>query len=411
MCDAPREASPETAAGIDALVALDPDALDDAELEAAVCEFARARARLDAAEAAVIGELDQRACYLDDGALTARAWLVHHTGAAPAVAGGRVLLAKRLRRMPVIAAALSEGAITEAHARSAGRCLTPRTLEAFARDEELLAGHARQFDADSFDKLITRWLQVNDEDGPGPGGGDPSELRASRMMGGRTKVDGDLDVEDSAEIVAELELLHELLWREDRAADDGDPLKGRSRAQRMAAAWVEMARRSSTTHGKDDDGPTPRRPQLIAVVNLDPATGELGEGELDDGTPLPAEVLERWACDCSIGRVVMAGRSIPVDLGKLTYSPSPGQRRALMARDRGCIVPGCDRKARWTHAHHVVPFPHGPTNLNNLVLLCTRHHKQVHNRVLKLERHGDHWQVQRADGTPLRERPPPRLVA
>jgi hypothetical protein len=192
-----------------------------------------------------------------------------------------------------------------------------------------------------------------------------------------------------------------------------------------------MARRSSAAGGRctdtDDETRTPsgrpRRPQLVVAVDVNALAGDpAGIVELDDGTPVPQSILQRWACDCSIGRVVMAGGSVPVDLGRITYTPSPGQRRALTARDRRCIVPGCKRKARWCEAHHVVPFPDGPTNLSNLVLLCRRHHKHVHTGIIKLVRDetsgtseaaepGCGWIPTRADGTLLLQRPPPRLVA
>jgi 5-methylcytosine-specific restriction protein A len=105
----------------------------------------------------------------------------------------------------------------------------------------------------------------------------------------------------------------------------------------------------------------------------------------------------------------MAGGSVPVDLGRITYAVSSGQRRALVARDRGCIVPGCKRKARWCEAHHVIPWPKGPTDLDNLVLLCKRHHKQVHALVINLQHDPvtNRWVVTNTDGAPLRQRPPP----
>jgi hypothetical protein len=61
----------------------------------------------------------------------------------------------------------------------------------------------------------------------------------------------------------------------------------------------------------------------------------------------------------------------------------------------------------------VVPFPGGPTNLSNLVLVCKRHHKQIHARVISVVKEPDsgRWVVVRPDGTRLLERPPPRLVA
>lgn len=218
-----------------------------------------------------------------------------------------------------MAAALAIGEVTEPHARSLARCLTPRTLEAFARDEAMLTDSACELGADVFDAVVSRWLAVNDQDGPEPGGA-PSELHASRTFGSRVRIDGELDADEEADAAA------------------AAPRGGR-----------------------------PRRRQLIAVVDIDPRQDELpATGTLDDGSILPRSTIERWLCDCAIGRVLLRGRSLPLDLGQVTYTPSPAQRRALVARDRGCIVDGCDRRPRWCDAHHVVPFPEGPTDLRNL---------------------------------------------
>jgi hypothetical protein len=321
--------------------------------------------------------------------------------------------------MPLMADALAAGVVTEGHARALGRCLTPRTLEAFARDEAMLVAKAATVEVDDYEITIGEWLRRNDVDGPDPGGGKPSELHTSPMLYGRTRIDGELELEDSAEFLAELDQLYDEQWHVEQAADLDDPIRMRSHAERNAAALVEMARRSSAAGDRDSDDDTgtvrarPRRPQLLTIVDVPALAGDPnGRAELEDGRLLPLSVLERWACDCSLGRVVMAGRSIPIDLGQVTYTPSAGQRRALIARDRGCIVPGCKRKARWCEAHHVDHWPHGPTNLSNLVLLCGRHHKQVHNKRITLVKNPTgHWEVRRPDGTPLLQRPPPTLAA
>ena len=152
---------------------------------------------------------------------------------------------------------------------------------------------------------------------------------------------------------------------------------------------------------------TARKTQIIVVVRPD------GEAELEDGTFVPHRLLHQWLCDSAIGRVVMNADSVPIDVGRLSYTASDGQRRALKARDGGCIVPGCKRKARWCEAHHVNWWEHGgPTNVNNLVLVCKRHHKQVHKGTIKIL-HGDPvgtFVVTRGDGTPLLVRPPPKLI-
>jgi hypothetical protein len=411
---------PTAARSTDALLADDPATLDDGELRANLIDLARARARLDAAEAATIAEFDRRGCYIADGALNAKAWLAHQTGVARAIAGARVVLARRLLRMPAMVEALAAGRVTEGHARALGRCLTPRTIEEFARDETLLVQNAEVLEADDFDIVISRWLQLNDSDGPDPGSDRPSHLRVSPMLGGRSRLDGELDLEDSAELLAELQTIYDELWRADRAADATDPLKTRSYAERNAAALVEMARRSSAAGDRDDEPgagsathrsrPRPRRAQLIVVTDLDALAGDLaGSAALEDGTLLPQSILQRWACDSSLGRVVMSGRSIPIDVGTITYTVSDGQRRALIARDRGCIIAGCKRKARWCEAHHVVPWPRGPTNLDNLVLLCNRHHRHIHAGIITVAR--DPGTGARSDNTRPRQRPPSARAA
>jgi len=414
--------APTPARSIDALLADDPGALDVAGLKANLLELAVARARLDAAEAATIVEFDQRGGFLDDGMANTRSWLAHHTGIARNVAGGRILGAKRLRHMPLMAQALAHGQTTYGHAVALGRCLKPRTMNAFARDEAMLVEQATRLEVDDFQQVVSRWIELNDENGPDPGDQKPSEWHVSPMLDGRHRVDGELDFEDSADYLTELEAIYDELWHADQAADPSDPDKHRTPAQRRAAAQLEMARRSSAAGDRDDDPDTPnaprkrgpRKPQLIVIVDPDALEGNpTGEARLDNGLRVPMTTLARWACDCGIGRVVMKGKSLPLDVGTITYTATDGQRRALAARDHGCIVPGCKRKPRWCEAHHVTPWPQGPTNINNLVLLCKRHHKLLHARYINIEKDDgtEQWIVTRPDGTPIRQRPPPARAA
>ncbi|MBT8396631.1 MAG: HNH endonuclease, partial [Gemmatimonadetes bacterium] len=63
--------------------------------------------------------------------------------------------------------------------------------------------------------------------------------------------------------------------------------------------------------------------------------------------------------------------------GRRTRTVSPSLRRALEARDRGCRFPGCG--LRFAEAHHDKHWADGgETRLRNLVLLCRRHHRAVH---------------------------------
>ncbi len=69
----------------------------------------------------------------------------------------------------------------------------------------------------------------------------------------------------------------------------------------------------------------------------------------------------------------------PLDLGRATRTISPAQRRALAIRDGGCRFPGCSAPPIWCDGHHVIHWVDGGrTDLANLVLLCRRHHRAVH---------------------------------
>ncbi|GAA4817526.1 HNH endonuclease signature motif containing protein [Tomitella cavernea] len=95
---------------------------------------------------------------------------------------------------------------------------------------------------------------------------------------------------------------------------------------------------------------------------------------------MSTSVLRRMACDAAVTPILVDGRGTPLDLGRTVRLASRAQRRALAARDRGCAFPGCTRPIAWTDAHHIIHWADGgPTDLDNLVLLCTAHHRAVHN--------------------------------
>jgi 5-methylcytosine-specific restriction protein A len=134
-----------------------------------------------------------------------------------------------------------------------------------------------------------------------------------------------------------------------------------------------------------------------------------GTGELDHVGPVGPQIARRVACDASIRRVVMAGRSEPLDVGRRTPVVPPGLRRAVIVRDRHCRFPSCDRPHTWCDAHHVVHWADGgPTTLPNLVLLCRRHHRMVHRPAgFRLELTDGRPVFRRPDGSVLEERAPP----
>ena len=122
--------------------------------------------------------------------------------------------------------------------------------------------------------------------------------------------------------------------------------------------------------------------------------------ELDDGaTDVSAETSRRLACDASLVVMRHAPDGSVLDVGRKTRTIPAAIRRALIARDRRCQFPGCT--ARRCDGHHIRHWADGgPTSLDNLTLLCRRHHRAVHEEGFAVVRADDGEIVfYRPDGT------------
>ncbi|MFZ1361542.1 MAG: DUF222 domain-containing protein [Candidatus Nanopelagicales bacterium] len=92
------------------------------------------------------------------------------------------------------------------------------------------------------------------------------------------------------------------------------------------------------------------------------------------------------SCDATVQRIILGPNSLPLDIGRTTRLIPTHIRRALIVRDKGCVFPFCDRPPGWTEAHHIQHWSKGgPTSLPNLVLLCSKHHHEVHKQEHDIE--------------------------
>ncbi|MGH7397706.1 MAG: DUF222 domain-containing protein, partial [Candidatus Rokuibacteriota bacterium] len=183
-----------------------------------------------------------------------------------------------------------------------------------------------------------------------------------------------------------------------------------TRAQQQADALALVA--ETALHQELDPGAPGERYQVVvhvdAAVLADPARP--GQSGLEAGSHVPAETSRRLACDAS--RVVMRhdAEGQVVEIGARTRTIPPALRRALLHRDGSCRFPGC--AVRVGQGHHVRHWAQGgPTTLANLVLLCRRHHRAVHEEGYQVVRGPDGaLQFRRPDGRPLPEVPTPATV-
>ena len=201
---------------------------------------------------------------------------------------------------------------------------------------------------------------------------------------GMTILYGRFDPVAGARIETALSKKMDDLWRE-------DPRKRTRPGQRMADALELLMTRPG---GEGDRG---QDVKLLITAEYDVIAQRLGNAHLPDGTPLPADELRKLACDAQILPAIFSGASQPLDLGRTRRLASGSQRAALVRRDRSCV--GCGASASWCQAHHIVFWRDGGrTDINNLVLLCSRCHHKVHD---------DGWRVERARGGAFGLRRPP----
>src|SRR5262249_42185873 len=140
-------------------------------------------------------------------------------------------------------------------------------------------------------------------------------------------------------------------------------------------------------HHDLDPGAAAERYQVVVHVDVPALTdsAQPGQSALDEGTHVSAETSRRLACDAS--RVVMRhdpdGRV--TEIGARTRTIPAALRRALSHRDRSCRFPGCG--LRFTQGHHIRHWANGgPTTISNLVLLCRRHHRSMHEDGFQVKR-------------------------
>jgi hypothetical protein len=117
-----------------------------------------------------------------------------------------------------------------------------------------------------------------------------------------------------------------------------------------------------------------RRSQTTLIVHL----ADDAPPQLEGAGPLSPETAARLTCDARRLTIKPSGRDLVHS--RVGRCASYAQQRALHKRASHCQYPGCTA-ARELEAHHLVAVEHGGrTELDNLILLCPRHHKLLHDQ-------------------------------
>lgn len=363
----------------------------------AVAEAVRLLDRLQAKVIEAIGELHANGGYAADGDVSITAWLRRACALSQKQAGALGLTATRLRDLPGTSSLYEDGVLTSSQVSIITGTITNLTAPLFAEHEpELLARFStlsprdlttamRRWQAAAEDELCTQFPETPQR-----------TLRLSATWNGRRELSGSFDPYAGDTIERAVEMA--MTW--DGAAET------RGYAQRRGDALFEICKQFLVKHDK------PRRnrnrPSVGVLIDLHKLE-EAGRASLRDGTPLDRATTKQILCDSDVHRIVTAGSGVVFDYGRETRLVTRELWNVLVDIDGGCRYGTCDRKHDWTEAHHVWAWEDGgPTDLDNLVLLCSRHHHLIH-------QHGWHakllpdrtFVVTTPTGTTIESHPPP----
>jgi hypothetical protein len=369
-------------------VAADPHELPDEPLLEALDQLIDARRLLDVAIAHFLAVADVRDATVEPYGRATRAWLIEHKHLPGAAAGRLLKVARQLPIRPVLDEALTAGEISIEHAAPILKTLAKLSPADRDVDEKILVEAAKTVDPDALRALC----QATEE---AAGTNEEADARRERLYGtrylnlsttfdGMVRVEGILDADGGAAVVAAIESLAV------KAGSDDD----RTAPQRRADALATLA---GAAAGFEDLLPdfNGDRPHIDVVAryetlidDLDPrAPYDPASAPTVNGVRVTPETVRRLACDADILPIVMNSNSEVLDIGRATRIWPKAIRKALQIEDGGCGWPDCQMPLWACRIHHLTYwFNGGVTSKENGVHLCRFHHWLVHHRRWKIWR-------------------------
>jgi HNH endonuclease len=382
----------------------------------------------------LVAEFDARQGCLRLGLASSAQWLTHACGIAHRTAVEHVRVGRALAQYPRLAVEMRAGRLSYSQVRAISRIAEPAApgdAGEHALVDDLIEA-ARHGTVAQLEVLVRGLRSVDDNDKETPA--QPAEyVTRSWTADSRWRLGARLDPERGAVVDAAVEAI------------------ARAEGISAADALVRLAEIALVALADADNPPRGLRgdERAAVVIHLDAAqvpapaapdaTGERGDGATDDdaavgvgsvprsaerdrhrplgriagGPGLPDRVIQRLVCAGRVRTVIHDGATNLFDVGRSHRLVTDRQYRALLIRQHGqCAHPGCPNTTN-LHAHHRIHWLHGGrTDLDNLLLLCERHHLAHHDGVFQIHTLGSgRFRFVTADGrdlsTPTRPEPSP----
>lgn len=382
---------------------------------------ATAQARCDARLLELIGEFDAGAGWAwSDGIISCVHWLAWACSMARGTAREHLRVARALRSMPLVAARFAEGEFTYSKVRELTR-LVDRVDEAelcelaAAQTASQLARTVRSYRAhpgthlEQIDRRRLSWRDTDDG---------MVRLSVTLLPEEAAVLRGAVEAATDRQIDAPEDTAPPDTPQPDPAPTDGttkptaDPVAGLCDVARgyldsvpptftddphLVVVHIGLETLVAAT-AQPAAGPTEVPADVPAGTSQSPAGLRAAQAWIERGGPIEAATAARHACDAQVVGMIVDHEGDVLAMGRTRRFASPSQRRALRVRDGSCQFPGCNQHRR-LKAHHIVFWAHGgPTDLDNLILLCQAHHTYVHEGGVLLTGRPGAWEFALPDG-------------
>ena len=295
----------------------------------------------------------------------AAAWMRWHLGLDSRTARSYVRISRRLRDLPVTAAALSDGRLSLDRLK-----VLLRVVEADS-ETDLVEFAVACADVDT---LRDRVADI--ENAPSPP--EPRTI----WDGPRATMwwrDDILHLNATIPGIDGATVEQAILRLAHNAPPDPQTGLYRDPSDRFGDALVQMGSQALAADGDHD------RATVVVHIAAEELSTKTGVGYDTAGRLFGTSELDRLLCDARVQPALHDSDGITIGVGRITRTIPSWLARAIQERDKGCRFPSCDR-TRWLHSHHIVHWANGgPTNLDNLVSLCGFHHRMLHNQGWQIE--------------------------
>ena len=369
--------------------------LRDEELGPVVIRMRALADRNEAVAAEAVRRFEKSGAWAADGALNMVAWLRTNGKLSGPAAMERISVARQLEQLPATARAFLRGDVGYQHVAVMARTAEHVGTAAVRQAESTLLQAAQTHDPGQFVGIAKEFECQTDQATVLAEANRAFSRRyfhLSEPTNGLVRLDGQLDAEGGATLKTALEaLMPPPATNDDRTA-----------GQRRADALVELARRPLDGSKLGSTGG--QRPHLVITASVETLAGLPGApaARLEGVGPIPLETAQRHGCDATVSWL-LGQAELENETSHAKRQIPPSTRRALVARDRDCVFNGCHRPAAWCDGHHVKWWTRGgETKLENLALVCGRHHRMLHE---------EGWQIERTKLGRWVARPPANGVA